>query len=117
MSIGLRKDTKTSHLGALAFPGTLKGIAQGTLLDFQQISHQLHLMTIFCVLRTWLWKHNTGDMLIRLMQAYDGDSQCPKQNAEACAKIKAPKAALWMATHLRTSRCDTTHELKGSCVS
>lgn len=36
--IGLKKDTKMSHLGALAFPGTLRGIAQGTLLDFQQIS-------------------------------------------------------------------------------
>ena len=78
MSIGL-------NLGALAFPGTLRGIARGTLLDFQQISHQLHLMTIFCVLRTWLWKYNTGDMLIMLMQAFDGDNHCQKQNAKADA--------------------------------
>ena len=37
-SIGLEKGTKASHLGALAFPETLRGIARGRLLDFQQIS-------------------------------------------------------------------------------
>ena len=85
MSIGLT-------WGALASPGTLRGIARGTLLDLQQISHQLHRMTIFCVLRTWLWKYNTGDMLIMPMQAIDGDSHCQKQSAKAHAKIKAPKS-------------------------
>ena len=39
-SIGLKKGTKASHLGALAFPETLelRGIARGRLPDFQQIS-------------------------------------------------------------------------------
>ena len=41
MSIGLKKKTKMSALSALAFPGTLMGIAQGTLLDVQQISDDI----------------------------------------------------------------------------
>ena len=86
------KNTKASDLGALAFPGTLRGIARGTHCDFQQISCQLHLMTIFCVLRTWLWKYNTGDMLIILMQAVHSDSAIAKSKIrKPVRKPRAPK--------------------------
>ena len=75
-------------------------------------------MTMFCVLRTWFWKYDTGDMLIILMQAFDGDSHCQKQNAKAGAKIKAPKScSLDGYLFIDFTVATPPTSLKGSCVS